>query len=66
MSRDVKRMRRKLLKQMARINRAKSSGAGQGRKTVQGWVWTIKHDLYTAYLAADTPDTAGTDEVTPR
>lgn len=50
MSRDRKRMKRALLTTLARAHRAESRGAGQGRKTVQGWVWTTKYDLWRAWV----------------
>lgn len=69
MSRDRKRMKRALLLKVARAHRAESSGAGAGRKTVQGWVWTTKYDLWKAWVAAErgrTAGPAGTDRMTPR
>jgi len=49
MSRDRKRMKRALLTKLARAHRTETQGAGQGRKTLQGWVWTTKYDLWKAW-----------------
>jgi hypothetical protein len=53
MSRDRKRMKRALLTKLGRAQRAETRGAGAGRKTVQGWVWTTKYDLWKAWDAAE-------------
>ncbi len=69
MSRDRKRMKRALLLKVARAHRAESSGAGAGRKTVQGWVWTTKYDLWKAWVAAERaamPQRKGTEPVPSR
>lgn len=50
-----KRMRRKLLLDAARQQRAATAGAGQYRRPLNSWVWTTKLDLVAALREAEKP-----------
>lgn len=60
-------MKRKLLTTLARTHRAESRGAGAGRRTVQGWVWATKLDLWQAWQERERArDEDGLSEVTAK